>query len=390
MCYNLYSYDRKGDHMKKIILFLVLLFVSTNVYALSAANIELYVNKPDGVEVNDNIIPNQSAVTLLDEYEGKDEALVQYNGESITIKKEYLKLKDEILTSEHGHKLDKEETAKVFVNAGLEIYNGPSKNLYKRANKVIPALTEITYSYIDNEENTDNKYVYVTYDGVSGWVLLNIIDEEVAIKENGKIMIINPDNIELKDDIYGNKVDNTIEENTILEYEYYTKYQYNVKYQNNSLWLSINGDEALAHEATASITVNELDKVYEKPNLLKHIYEFEATETIKPLFYYNDFYYIEYNDIKGWVKLDSVTESSTKIDPIKKTDVVETIGEPVVPEKKQGIKPEIIVIVFLGVLLLVSLTSLIGVMIMNKKNPLLPVENTDNTTNSDNNNEKNN
>ena len=207
--------------------------------------------------------------------------------------------------------------------------------------------------------------------------------EAVAKKENGKIIVINPNNIELKDSIYGNKIENTIKEDTVLEYEYFTKYQYNITYEGKSLWLSINGNDAIAHEATVdNINVFKDEKVYSKPNTLKHVYEFKEDTILEPLFFYNGFYYIETEDTKGWVnKEDALEDGTSKIDLTKK-EVIEEPIEPEVPEKKPGIKPEIIVIAFLGILLLVSLTSLIGVVIMNKKGIDLVGESTPNTSNA--------
>ncbi len=373
--------------MKKILLFLITLFIGCNVYAL-----DLQVSNPNGIKLHvdreEIVIPYQSTVKLIDEPDGSANVLVEYNGESVSVRKSDLKVLSDTFKDVDGIELTSEETIKIFIKNGLEIYKGPSKTFYAKLNSVIPVNTELTYKYVDNND-TDKRFAYVTYENVSGWVYLDMASEAVAKKENGKIIVINPNNIELKDSIYGTKIENTIKEDTVLEYEYFTKYQYNITYEDKSLWLSINGNDAIAHEATVeNINVLKDEKVYSKPNTLKHVYEFEEDLVLKPLFFYNGFYYIETEDVKGWVNKEDALESGiSKIDLTKK-EVVEEPIEPEVPEKKPGIKPEIIVIAFLGILLLVSLTSLIGVVIMNKKGVDLIGESTTDTSNGSENNTK--
>lgn len=172
--------------MKRILLFIVTFFISCNVYA-----IDLQVINSNGVNVNINgeeiNIPFKSRVKLIDEFEGKEYTLVEYNNESVSIKKSDLAVVEDTFKAIDGIELEKEETIKIFNKSGLEIYKGPSKVFYDKLNSIIPVDTELTYKYVDSIK-TDNKFAYVTYEGISGWVYLDIVSESIAKKENGKIM----------------------------------------------------------------------------------------------------------------------------------------------------------------------------------------------------------
>lgn len=369
--------------MKKILLFLIMLFACCNVSALKSADIELYISNEDDVIVNESVIPYQTHVKLIEEKENN--LLVEYNNEELLINKSDLELVDETFNILNGKKLDTFEKVKVYKNNGLEMYQGPSKSLYNKLDLVIPAGTEITYEYIDNIENLDNKYAYVTYEGVSGWVFLDLEKEEVAQIQNGNILVINTNSIELKDNINGTIIENNIEDGTILKYNSFTKYQYNVTYENKSIWLSINGENALANEVDIeSITLFSDDEMYENPNSLKVKYTFESEVSIKPLFYFDGFYYVNYNDMYGWVKSTPLENNLSKIDPIIKNEVNDEKTVEKVHERKE-IKPGIILIIILSILLLASLISLVCVVILTKKNPDYLMKNTNNNLNDNNN-----
>lgn len=381
--------------MKKLLLFIVTLFICSNAYALESANIDLYITNPNGVEITidstKSVIPYQTKVKLLEEVEDKDIVQVEYNGSSVSIKKTDLKPVEETFKDIQGYKLDKPETVKIFSSQGLVMYKGPNSTFYEKINKVIPKDTEITYNYIDNKDNTFDKYAYVTYDGDSGWVLLDLTNEAVAQKLDGKIKVLNPSNIELKDAIKGNKIENTIVANDVLSYSYVTRYQYNVELNGQSVWLSITNASAIATHATiGSITLNVGDMIYAKPNITRSTGKIETARTVTPLFYYNGFYYIEFDNTTGWVKIDNSinTEKGFKIDITeKKIEEPIKVEEPVKEEKpkKMPTRVELIIIIGLAVILLLSLTSLVAVVMMNKKNVKKLQKNTEESTNSENN-----
>ena len=361
--------------MKKVLFFLIALFICGSAYAIELPDIDLIVTNENGVSITDNeetyTLPFQTKVKLLDTLDGKDEVLVEYDSKSLSIKKSDVKPAEEVFAKERGYVLPIAETIKVFNKNGLNMYKGPSSKLYDGLDKVIPVDAEITYNVIDNSANTTLKYAYVTYDGISGWTLINLEDSEVAKKEINKIMVINPKNIELKDNIKGDTLENDVKENTILEYNYLTKYQYNVLVDGRSLWLSITNNDAIAYPATIpNANANIGDMLYEEPNGEKSIYEFKEVKQLKPLFYYNNYYYIDDNGLKGWLKQESIIENGSKIDVTVKEETI-TPGETEEPKEEEHRTPtkiELIIIIGLSVLLLLSLTSLIAVVLMNKKN----------------------
>lgn len=367
--------------MKKVLLLIITLFICSNV---SALDIELQIVNQRGVEIREQnetlLIPYQSTVKLVDEMDGKAYASVEYNGKIVSIRKSDLKPIESIVDGTKG--TESEGTIKVFED-GISIYSGPSETFYNKLSVVLPKNIELTYNY------TYNDYAYVTYEGTNGWILMDLANEKVAKKETSKIMVINPNNIELKDSIKGNKIENPIKAYEVLDYDYITKYQYNIKYNDQYLWLSIIGDDAIATVPTIeNISLNTGDRLYEQPNTEKEVYEIKATSTIKPLFYYNDFYYIEVDNIKGWIKPANVIgdETSTKVELTEKEVITPGVveEEPVeIDNKKIPTKAELIIIVGLAVVLLLSLTSLIAVVIMNKKNGNTLQKNIDESNNSD-------
>ena len=338
--------------MKKVLLILITLFIYSNVYALS--NVELYISNENGAEgINNSTIinvPYQTKVILQSINE--EEANVLYNGVNVIIKNKDLK---------------------------------PVKDtLFDEIKLTVPQDTEIAYKYVDN--NVNPEYAYITYEGTSGWLLLNTSNENIAIKEQGTVIVTNSKSINLRRDFDGEYIELSIPDNTILNYDYVSKYQYRVSYNNELLWLSISNIDALAASSSTVVTANVQDKVYYTPVTARtrELYAFTESAQINAKFAYRNFYYIEYNNIKGWIKTNNNSNSSIKIVPTeKKEEVVEvpTIGA--TEEKQKGKVPtkvELIIIISLAVLLLLSLTSLIAIVIMNKKKGGELIKNTNPST----------
>ena len=351
--------------MKKVILIIIGLFVYINVSALELPDIDLSISNLDGVEIEKEgtieVIPYGSVVKLK-EFGNNNDVIVIYNGEEITIDKLSLKPVEDVFTK--GYELLEIETVKVLSKDGLNMYKGPSSELFDKLDIIIPSDAEITYKLVDNALNTTDKYVYTTYNGISGWVLISTSSETVAKKEVGTIMIINPNNIQLGDKIDGEVIDKKLSANTVVQYDYVTKYHYHIK---EDAWLSISGNYDIALEATiGSVQVNSKDSIYAKPTASRAIYKFESDEIVNPTFYCNNYYYISHGEISGWIKSDTSQEKSTMIEPIKE-EIIEVPKEVVEKPQKKAIKVELIVLIGLSVLLILSITSLIAVGLMSKK-----------------------
>ena len=355
--------------MKKILLCLVSIFICSNVYALT--DIELYINNPEGVKTESNIIPYQTKVKLVEASEDKDYVTILYNEKDITVNKTDVKVVKEEFTSTDGTSLNKEVTIKTY--GPINMYKGPSI-LFTKVDTTIPENTELAYKYSYND-----KYAYVTYNGVNGWISIDTSKETLATKEQGSIIVINPDSINARKTINGEYTKINIPTNTVLTYAYSTKYQYNVIYSSESLWISQNGVDAFVVSTDIeSININAGDIIYEAPDTTKSLYTFNTAAKVKPLFTYKDYYYVEYDNAKGWVKPNN---SVAIVDEPIKTDASEI--KETTPNKK-NVKVELIVVISLGVLLVLSLTSLIAIVLMNKKNGgKIYSEPSENPTNTD-------
>lgn len=339
---------------------------------------DVYVSNQAGAEAKANgetvaTIPYNTELKLLSKEYDKSVSYVMYEGNEVAINNSDITLVKVAFDKEEGYKLSKAESFKVLADNGLSLYSGPSDVFYSKVEGVtIPKNTEIEYEYIDNALNTDEMFVYVTYNGISGWARISIVDETVAFKKQGLVMIINPDNVKLATGFNTAYANVTVPRNAVVTYEYLTKYKYYITYEDSNYWLSIINMESLAYPSSNNeLTVAAGDIINETYNGGANLYTFDKEETIKPLFYYNNYYYIEHNGIQGWVNVSNVLENDTqtKIQPTAVTPTPNN-NEPKEEDKSEKSTPkklELILVIGLGVILLLSLTSLIALMFMNKK-----------------------
>ena len=98
------------------------------------------------------------------------------------------------------------------------------------------------------------------------------------------------------------------------------------------------------------------DTIYESYNDSMPIYSFPEKVSLNSIFTYNGYNYVEYNEVKGWVK-----------EPIKEE---EPIVKPDASNKKIDLKKpttiEIVVVLSLAIVLILSLTSLLALVLMEK------------------------
>lgn len=181
--------------MKKIIVFLVLLFVINSIVIYdvngdsASAIMTLYdviVTNPNGTvgksKDNDDVtFAYGSKLTVLGFYESErlksEEIFVKYNNVVYHINLDDVAVSTQDYPLENAKKMNYKEN--VFTLYDVKIYKGPSK-LFEEVG-TIPKHTEISYEYIiDTEDNLlelylDNTveagWVYIEYNGLAGWIL---------------------------------------------------------------------------------------------------------------------------------------------------------------------------------------------------------------------------
>lgn len=124
-------------------------------------------------------IPYNTQIKLVTDTYKTDTSIIEYNGVSnYSIKNSDIKLVNDTFEKEEGYKL--ESSQKFTMPADSKMYKGPSDIFFDELGVVIPTNTEIEYEYIDvitNNSGTE-KFVYTTYNGVSGWVFTSTIQED--------------------------------------------------------------------------------------------------------------------------------------------------------------------------------------------------------------------
>lgn len=353
--------------MKKYVFVLLLfatLFLGINVQAkvFINPNIEFYVSNPDGAEIGNGtiqlgVIPAQTRIKLLSKDSNDGYYVVMYNGQEANIKNTDIKPVEKTLNKESGYELKAEETVKVFAQEGLQMYEGPSKDYYDKANMIIPKGTEITYKYKDYELNKEEYYAYVTYENISGWVYISLKDENVALKKSGKFLILKLDDINVRESIKGPYNKNIKIEESVLTYDYYTLNQYNLKYMDKDLWLSFNNSDAVVFSnQVKTLNMKAGDAIYESYNGSMPIYSFTENVSLNSVFTYNGYNYVEYNNVKGWVK-ETLKEEEPVIKPEKTSKKIDL---------KKPTTIEIVIVLSLAVVVILSLTSLLALVLMEK------------------------
>ena len=358
-----------------VICLLSFCFISNVKADMLIPQFDVYVSNEAGAQVKsgDNVvatIPYNTELKLLSKQYDKNISYVMYEGNEVIINNSDIKVVNTTFEKESGHVLGTPQHFKVLVDAGLEMYTGPSEIFYSKVDGVvIPKNTEVEYKYIDYALNEDEKFVYVTYNGMNGWVHINMNTENVAFGKTGTIMILDPNNIRVKKDVSAAYENINIDKYAVVSYEYLTKYKYYITYNGENLWLSITDINAIAYESSNdALTINAGDVIYESYAGDNVLYTFESAGTVKPLFYHDDYYYIEHGDFRGWVKVSGIIENdANKLQPIDLTAEPEkTITKEEKPKQSAFRKIELVVVFGLAVILLLSLTSLATLMIMNK------------------------
>lgn len=336
-------------------------------------------------------------VRVIFEYTGENYAHVRYNNEEYQVKLSDLIVVDDSYDLQNSIKNGETQTLKKEMDAVIladevSIKSGPAQAF--KTLGTIKKGTKLTYKY------SQDAYIYVTYEGVSGWI--NVLDGAVGFKRD--YVWIAADDIELKDK--DGKVLEKIPANTLIT-DYYDldPWSWAIYKVSGESGGNITKHEKIDEYRCSSEQELENEKnLYEKANLnSKVLTKVKKGEKVIVHFYLGhnmyQWAYIEYNGLTGWIyakedisnDLLEVSKNYVveKYDPNKSTvcfnpgEIIEE--EPIVEEEPtvdevEEEKPtnneikestfnseDVVLIVLLGALLL-SLTIVVTLKLVNKKN----------------------
>ena len=313
------------------IILLVPCYIKANNMAPETLGYKGVVTNKDGLycEKSDIQVPYGSIIDILEEYytDGSPRLGYTYNGMDCFTEINYsdfrLYTKDFNIMDYYGKKdsgiYKKSPALDILVvgEEGTKLYNGPS--FAYDVLKTVPKNTELMAEYSIYEKNFAT-WVYVNYDGKSGWINLTTFD--VVYGHTKKDAIV----------MSGNGKD--IKENTIID-EYYwcnvgTMSNY-IKYKNEMRFVYLIAPSS-----------NETVELKEDINLIDTIIEDNVIDKIpkgtklKAMYTYYDetstyFYYVSYNGKKGWILVpdyyegeieheESISDKYRKNIEIKKID----------------------------------------------------------------------
>lgn len=287
------------------------------------------VTKKEGLECKDEKIPYGSIIEVEESYDIEDTLFLRYiyNDldcfDDISYKDFELYNKDFNIMDYNNKGITKFPSkldVTVISSKGIKLYKGPAKKY--DIITTIPNRTKLYAEYyVDNEEGMP--WLYVTYNGKSGWIY-NVDYETVYGYTKEKAIVITFD-----DDM------SDIKQNTIID-EYYcsgisTQNKYYVKYNDKmyfvyNLGFPTNETIKLKKDVEFKETLAENSKVISK---------IKKGTTLKAEFTsgddYSDYYYITYNGKKGWIVLeeldDEITDEDLENDLSSKSDIEKNYKE---------------------------------------------------------------
>ena len=328
--------------MKKYLLLLIL-FIPVMVYADSAGpNIIGYdatVINPNGAKVyaeddsrkvidKNEVIPYSTKLKVCNEVTFIDEKIyvgIKVNsndnetcwwGDKYILATDVMPLKEEFtlddLKKENNQFISKINYKLIILNKnGIKLKKGPS-NSYGDYNKTVPYNTKLTAIYGLVDGKFGDYWYYVNTNNYQGWI--NARDNYIA-KSIGKILVVN--NAPLVDN--NGKQLTTIPSETIINeiYRFYenegnvTNIKYYVEYNNYKGFIneliygeSYPNENLLIIKDTNVITYDGKVKTkLNKGSIVNFTYGEHVDGPPSPIVINNErYYYIEYNDIKGFIK----------------------------------------------------------------------------------------
>lgn len=234
----------------------------------------------------------------------------------------YVKLSDvKIYGNYNLSDFDNYGKGKIYVyKEGAYLYKGPSVIYGKVDGEVmIPIGEELDYQY------RDDLFAYVTYNGVSGWIIIDTMyaspyeDEVSALvstKDKGELYTIEDTYLYTLPE-HGEKKEVFIPKGTIVnfQYRYYYNKAYYVEYNGTSGWI-IDKVGIMENNLKLFTHLKSVDICEKAESKCTKVVGKISKNKIVPIEYgvYKDgtWYYVKYNDIKGYVYLEYYYEGSVE------------------------------------------------------------------------------
>lgn len=287
--------------------------------------------------------------------------------------KDIIPIKDEFVIEDnlgkgYVYKLDDPVKITVLKEDGIKMHKGPA-NAYSVVGTTIPKGTKLEYVYNVGEDGT--VWVYVEYKNIKGWI--STLEGTVGsyIEEN---MLISKD-LEIKNE---GKVVGTIPANTMLE-SYYTidpwSWGYYITYDEVSGY--VNSEDVSIAYGTWQITSKDNKVLYEYADLNSKVLEdnIPANTTLEYSYglghHWTEWVYTTYNGKTGWVYYsdENVSEEKVSDETIETTKKITTTKAPdKIGVEENKFTGEQIVLLSVIAAVIITLTALVTVVLVNKKN----------------------
>lgn len=203
-----------------------------------------------------------------------------------------------------------------FTPKSLELYK--NYDLKDEVIATIPANTALKISYTYGCLGESCYSAYVNYNGKQGFVSFT----EIAWEENNKEIIVNDDTILYKDTECTKLFDTNLKGTTIIKKYYYNPYSNGNAYVNHQGKYGFILDEKYNYlyndKKIEQVTASEDIVIYEKMNENSQVLAtIKSGESYNELSYSsisdeNNYIYISYNNIKGWIHNDIKNNTEEK------------------------------------------------------------------------------
>lgn len=293
-----------------------------------------------------------------------------------------------------------EEKKKLLAYGDVYLYNGPSE-VYGRVNNEVKIPTGEIIEY----EYHDDYWCYVTYNGVSGWIQMEVINKKFASKEDKDKVKVAP---EIKEKVILNsdveylyvgphseeKISVNISKNAILDSKFAIRPYMGpattlyIEYNDVSGWITYKHEFSNLY---TDIILNSNGAIlYKEGNINSEIlstipYNVEVNVFLTNYDYVKGFQKIEYNGLIGYVKEEDFDENINDKPIEPEEDDKEEPNVPIKPENPNDTEKEennsmdsswhiknVILTVFFCVIL--ALVTLVTILLINKKKKVEEIE----------------